>query len=227
MISFFIPIKKNSKRVKNKSTRRIGKFKLGLTEIKILHLKKLKNILKKDNRLPKMEFIISTDCEKVKKYVKKYPWLKLHNRTRALATDDCLDKLIKEVPKICLGKFILWTHVTSPCFNEFCYKNFLLEFLKNIKKCDSAFSANLVGTFVLNDKYKWISHDITKKKWPRTQDLKKLFSVNSAAFIAKRSIYTKMNDRLGKKPFPIISEKWSGFDIDNMEDFDFYQRKLI
>ena len=219
MISFFIPIKKNSKRIKNKSTRKIERFKLGLTEIKILHLKKLRNILKKDNRFPKAEFIISTDCEKVKKYVKKNPWIKLHNRSRKLASDDCLDKLIKEVPKICFGKFILWTHVTSPCFNEFCYKNFLLKFLKNIKKHDSAFSANLVGTFILNEKYKWVSHDIKKKKWPRTQDLKKLYLVNNSIYLNSRENFLKYNDRIGKKPFYMEMNKIDSFDIDWPEDF--------
>ena len=44
MISIFIPIRKNSKRIKNKNIKKIGKFKYGLTEIKINHLEKLKNI---------------------------------------------------------------------------------------------------------------------------------------------------------------------------------------
>ena len=68
MISFFIPIRKNSKRIKDKSTRKIGKYNLGLTEIKIQHLKKLKNIAKNYKTLPKIEFIISTDSDKIKKY---------------------------------------------------------------------------------------------------------------------------------------------------------------
>ena len=40
MISFFIPIRKNSKRIKNKNIKKIGRNKFGLTEIK------LKQILK-------------------------------------------------------------------------------------------------------------------------------------------------------------------------------------
>ena len=34
MISFFIPIRKNSKRIKNKNIKKIGRNKFGLTEIK-------------------------------------------------------------------------------------------------------------------------------------------------------------------------------------------------
>ena len=57
-----------------------------------------------------------------------------------------------------------------------------------------------------------------KKKWPRTQDLKPIYVINSAAFLSLRDIYTKERDRLCKKPSPIISRN-SGFDIDTFEDF--------
>ena len=44
---FFIPIRKNSKRVKNKNLKRIGEYKFGLTEIKLNQLEKFKNNIKK------------------------------------------------------------------------------------------------------------------------------------------------------------------------------------
>ena len=225
MISLFIPIRKNSKRIKNKNIKKIGNFKYGLTEIKINHLKKLKNIFKDKGKI-KIEFIISTDCKKVKNFVKKFKWVKIHERKKELATDDCLDKLITEVPKICSGEYILWTHVTSPCFDHNCYKQFILSFFKNKKRFDSAFSADLIGKYIINKKSKWISHDVSKKKWPRTQDLPDLFSINSAAFIAKRSIYLKNKDRLSKKPLPILTKKNSGFDIDTKEDLIFFKKNF-
>ena len=43
MISIFVPIRSGSKRVKNKNIKKIGKFNLGLTEIKIKQIFKLKN----------------------------------------------------------------------------------------------------------------------------------------------------------------------------------------
>ena len=227
MISFFIPIRKNSKRVKNKNTKKIKNFKLGLTEIKILQLKKF--LKKKPYNIKNInyEFIVSTDCNKVKLFLKKYKWIKVHNRSKKLSSDDCLYDLIKEVPKICKGKFILWTHVTSPLFNENCYAKFILDFVKNIKKFDSAFSADIAGTFVMNEKKKWISHNPKLNKWPRTQDLKNLYLVNNAAFIASRSIYLSKKDRLGNKILPLVSKNLSGFDIDNLDDFNFFKNKLI
>ncbi len=225
MISFFIPIRKNSKRIKNKNIKKIGKFKYGLTEIKVNHFKNLRDALKKEQKI-EVEFIFSTDCKKIKNYLKKFSWIKIHHRSRELSTDDCLDKLIKLVPKICMGEYILWTHVTSPCFDHKCYQKFIKDFLKSKDKHNSSFSADLVGTFIMNNKYEWISHNYFKKKWPRTQDLKKHYAVNSAAFIAKKNVYVKNNDRLCSKPVPFITEKGKGFDIDDKEDLTFFKKSI-
>lgn len=224
MISFFIPTRTGSKRIKNKNTKKIRNYKLGLTEIKILQLKKLKSILKK--KKIKSEFILSTNCIKTKLFLKKYKWIRIHSRSKEFASDDCLEKLIKIIPKLCLGKYILWTHVTSPCFNESCYIKFIDQFLKNKKKYDSGFSANIAGTFLMKNN-KWISHNIKNNKWPRTQDLKNIYLVNNAAFISKRFVYTKLNDRIGKKPMPIISKFGTALDIDNYDQFNFYKKNII
>lgn len=223
MISIFLPIKHVSRRVPKKNFFKIKTFKYGLTEIKLLQLKKLKNKLKFINI--ECEIIVSTDSDFIKKIIKKNNWITLHNRPKHLAKDDCLDDLIKEVPNQCNGKYILWTHVTSPHFNEKDYLNFIKIFLNN-KKFKSAFSANLISTFIIDEKNTWISHNREKKKWPRTQDLKKFYSVNSAAFISERKNYIKLNDRLDNKPLPIISRKGSEFDIDEREDMDHFIKSL-
>ena len=51
MISIFLPIKKTSKRLKNKNFLKITKFSYGLSEIKILQLLKFSKLLKK-KKLP-------------------------------------------------------------------------------------------------------------------------------------------------------------------------------
>ena len=67
MISFFIPIRKVSKRVKNKNTRSLPNYRHGLTELKILQLRRFRNLIKrrKPKLFNKFEFIVSTNCEKV------------------------------------------------------------------------------------------------------------------------------------------------------------------
>ena len=99
MISFFIPIRKGSKRVKDKNIKPLPGYRYGVTELKIKQLLRLRKLLKKQKKynLSKFEFIVSTDCPKTKKYLQKFKWLKIHNRPKKLATDDSLDLLIKEV----------------------------------------------------------------------------------------------------------------------------------
>ena len=52
------------------------------------------------------------------------------------------------------------------------------------------------------------------------------FILNSAALIAKRSVYINNRDRLCKNPLPIISRSNSGFDIDDLEDFNYVKKNL-
>lgn len=232
MISFFIPIKKNSKRVVNKNTKKISRFNFGLTEIKLRQLKKFRKTILKDKFLKNKEFeyVVSSDDLKIKKFVEKYFWIKFNLRPKKLAKDDCLEELINYVPKVCKGKLILWTHVTSPLFNHFSYIKFIKNFLSHTNKFDSSFTSTEIKSFIFNKSLnKWLSHNKLKKKWPRTQDLDKIYLLNNAAFIAKRNVYTKMKDRVGKRPFPFenYENSYEIFDIDNQEDFDFFQKKLI
>jgi N-acylneuraminate cytidylyltransferase len=228
MISFFIPVRKNSKRVKNKNTRPLPNYRYGLTELKILQLAKFRNLIKrrKYNLFNKCEFIVSTNCKKVKRFAKKFNWIKIHERNSLLSNDKSLVELIDEIPNICSGKFILWTHVTSPFFTEHDYFNFLNYFFKKNKKNRSAFSADIIQKFIYREDKKWVSHNYKKQKWPRTQDLPKLYSVNSAAFIAPVTIYKKNKDRLCNSPIPIVSKNKSGFDVDTISDFNFLKKKL-
>ena len=82
----------------------------------------------------------------------------------------------------------------------------------------SAFSADKVQKFIYSKKEGWISHNV-KKKWPRTQDLKEIYALNSAAIISHRNTYIKNKNRLCKNPIPIISSQGKGFDVDTIEDF--------
>ena len=176
-VSFFLPIRKNSKRVKNKNIRPIPKFKYGLTELKIYQLKKFKSLISKYIKID-AEYIISTDCKKILKFSQKYKWIKAFKRKKSLATDDSLDKLIKYVPEICKKKYILWTHVTSPLFNEKDYIHFLISFLKGKKiniNSKSAFSADIIQKFVTDEKVNGF-HIILRKKMAKDAGCKNFLS---------------------------------------------------
>jgi len=225
MISFFIPIRKGSKRIKNKNFKPLPGYRFGLTEIKIKQIIKFKNLIKKNKIKKKFEYVVSTNCKKTINFLKPYKWIKIHKRFDADSGDDSLDRLIKLVPKICQGKYVLWTHVTSPFFNERHYLRFIEEFFKK-KLHKSAFSADKIQKFLYSKKKGWISHNAKIKKWPRTQDLESLYIANNAAFITHRNIYKLYRDRICKNPLPIVSDFGSSFDIDDYNDFYKLKAKL-
>ena len=231
LINIFVPIRKNSKRIKNKSTRKIGKYKLGLTEIKILQIKKMLAKVKKDPILKKYDFkiIVSTDCGKIKKFTKNIKWISIHNRPKNLAKDDCLQDLIYEIPKICSDGLIFWTHVTSPMFDCEDYIDTIKKFIfySTKKKYDSLLTVDKNNQYLINSKNKWLSHNPKIKKWPRTQDLRDIYHVNSAAFISTRKLYLKYKDRIGNRPYFYVCKNNSGFDIDTNENFNYYKNILI
>ena len=229
MISFFIPIRKNSKRIKNKNVRPLPNFRYGLTEMKINQLRKLRYLISrnKTKMFNNIEYIISTNCEVVKKYCKKFSWIKIHERNRYLSNDDSIQELIEVIPNICSGSHVLWTHVTSPFFSEKSYYSFLKKYFTRKKVRNSAFSADLIQKFLLSPKRGWISHNAKLNRWPRTQDLEKIYLANSAAFIAPINIYKKYKNRLCNSPTPIVLENdLAGFDIDNMKDLIFLKKKI-
>ena len=80
----------------------------------------------------------------------------------------------------------------------------------------SAFSADKVQKFIYK-KRSWISHNVNQNA--RTQDLKEIYALNSAAIISHRNTYIKNKNRLCKNPIPIISTQGKGFDVDTIEDF--------
>ena len=71
--------------------------------------------------------------------------------------------------------------------------------LFNKKKYDSLLTVDKNNQYLINSKNKWLSHNPKIKKWPRTQDLRDIYHVNSAAFISTRKLYLKYKDRIGIK----------------------------
>lgn len=131
MISFFFPLRKGSKRVRNKNIKKIHGIGKSLLEIKIDQLYKFKKKYLK--KFKDVEFVFFSDCPVAKKIISKFRWLNFVDRSQVLSGDNSLQKVINLVPKICKYDLILWSHVTSPMFDEKEYYNFLKVFLMKKK----------------------------------------------------------------------------------------------
>ena len=214
-IAVFLPLRRGSERVQNKNTRPFGGLKNGLLELKLIQLERLEGV---------NEVVISSndpECLKIaEEFKNRIKSLKIIERPEFLGTSETrLSDLIKYAGTITSSDYILWTHVTSPFFDEVFYKKAISKFFE-VEKIgyDSLVTGQKFQEFLMNKETYEIVNNLTSTNWPRTQDLEEWFKIDNAVFLA-RSVSYKKGERLGKKPFVMEIDKRSGWDIDEWEDF--------
>lgn len=217
LVSIFLPTRKGSIRVKQKNTRPFSVYKEGgLLELKLEQLIKVKKV---------HEIILSTNDEKSKKIAEKYvnrsKKLKIINRPNSLASDNTkLSDLIKYAGNISDGNHLLWTHVTSPFIDALNYEEAIKKYFCAIQEgYDSLMTVKKIQTYLWDKSKNDIINRITSEKWPKTQDLKPYFEIDSGIFIASKDVYIKENDRIGEKPYLLELDEIKSFDIDWDTDF--------
>jgi CMP-N-acetylneuraminic acid synthetase len=217
MVTAFVPCRAGSERVKSKNTRPFAGRLGGILEIKIDQLLSCIDI---------NDIIVSTNDTQVVSIVEE----KFHreSRVRILPRPDYLcssststDDLISYVPTIISEGPILWTHVTSPFVAGHHYKNFIDQYLSDIEsgEFDSLMSVTEIRTFVWNEQ-RPINYERSVEKWPRTQTIKPIYEVNSAAFLIDANLMARVGDRIGRRPRLFSLDKKVSFDIDWPDDFE-------
>lgn len=216
-ISVFLPTRKGSQRVKNKNTRPFADINGGLLALKLTQLLKVKYIDEvilstNDDASIEVANIIINNSESKLKVVKRPDQL-------ALDTTD-LSELIKYAPSVCTFPNILWTHVTSPFTKTIDYENAIISYFNQLNYgYDSLMSVKLFQNFLWSEDTNDIINRINELKWPRTQDLKKLYEIDSAIFISSKQNYFLHQDRIGVKPLLFVQEGLNSVDIDWEDDF--------
>ena len=128
IVDVFLPCRSSSQRVKNKNIKKFSNKNFGLFELKILQLNLVKNI---------RNIIVSTNDKKIINYLKLKNFKKVIIDVRPnilCSSKTSTDSLIKYVPKIVFSDHILWTHVTSPFFNEKDYFKAINVYKKKLEK---------------------------------------------------------------------------------------------
>lgn len=213
-ISFFLPTRKGSERVKNKNTKPFACIEGGLVENKIRQLLATKFI---------DEIIFSSNdatCIAIAEKYKNDKRLKIIPRPDELCLSTTnLQDLICYVPTITDADHILWGHVTTPLAGADEYDKGIELYLSNLNEgYDSLVGVTELKNFLLNKEGKLINNT-TPIPWPRTQDLEPLYEINHTMFLAKREVYTEQKNRIGKKPLLHIMDEIHSFDIDWPDDF--------
>lgn len=213
-IAFFLPTRKGSERVKNKNIRPFADIENGLVENKIRQLLASKHI---------DEILFSSNDEVCIEVASKYQSdsrLKIIPRPVDLCLSSTnLQDLICYVPTITDAEHILWGHVTTPLVGADMYDAAIEEYFGKIENgYDSLVSVKELKNFLLNKEGKLINNT-TNLPWPRTQDLEPLYEINHAIFLAKREVYTKQKNRIGKSPLLYVMDEIHSKDVDWEEDF--------
>ncbi|GGW87186.1 acylneuraminate cytidylyltransferase family protein [Salegentibacter mishustinae] len=215
-IAVFLPTREGSRRVPHKNTRPFSDIPGGLLELKLRQLRNLKVD----------EIILSTDDVKSIEIAEKFEMkarLKIDKRPAYLAHSDTdLSDLISYVGKLTNCDHILWTHATSPFINREIYHQAIDKYFDVLKKgYDSLATAKIFKTFLWDpEKNDLINRATEDKKWPATQDLKKLYEINSAIFLAPRELYLTIKNRIGNSPYILELNDFQSLDIDWVEDFE-------
>lgn len=215
-VSFFLPVRKGSQRVINKSTRQFADLKGGLLELKLKQLFSSKLI---------DQIILSTNDEEAIKIAQGFEnpcgRLKIIERPTQLCMDSTpLVELIEYVPSIVDSDHILWGHVTTPFVDGEDYDAIIEAYLIALKNGnDSLLTVCPFQNFLLNEEGRVFNSDSKEFKWPRTQDLPTLYEVNHAVFLAPRSTYIENKNRLGINPSLYQMDKIKSWDIDWEDDF--------
>lgn len=214
-VAFFLPTRKGSERVSNKNTRPFAGFKGGLVENKIQQLLRSKLL---------DEIILSTNDDEsiniVERYARNDKRVHIVPRPEELCKSSTnLQDLICYVPTITDAEHILWGHVTTPLVDGELYDAAIKKYIECLGEgYDSLVGVTELKNFLLDSKGKIINNS-TNIPWPRTQDLTPLYQINHSVFIANRSIYTRLKNRLGEKPFLYVMDELHSFDIDWPDDF--------
>lgn len=216
-ISVFLPTRAGSQRVKNKNTREFAGVKGGLLAIKLGQLLQLPEI---------DEVVLSTNDEESIQVAKNYASfnkLRIVERPNELAQSTTnLTDLVKYVPSVCTNNHILWTHVTSPLIDSQDYQEAIQKYFFSLKDgYDSLMSVKVIQNFIWSSKKNHVVNrqENDPSKWPRTQDLEKIYEINSAIFMASKKIYEMEEDRIGKTPFLLNHDSIQSIDVDWAEDF--------
>ena len=219
-VGVFLPCRSGSERVKNKNTRRFCQFEFGLLELKLTQLQNSENISK--------VYISTNDVQIIEWFSKqssRFPNCVLDIRPTELCLSSTptfdLAAYSREVVK---EEIVLWTHVTSPFFNENMYNEAIDAFFES-NQYDSLVAYYPVKKFLWDRLGPRNYNPNILGIWPNTQNIPELYEINSAAFIYPRGMSHKWG-RIGSNPYFFPCDWLSSFDIDTEEDF-FIAEKLF
>ena len=200
-----VPIKKLSKRVKNKNFKKINKKPL--YDYLLSKLKKCKFD----------EIYVDSDSEEIKNYCKKNK-IKFINRLKKLSRDNANgNDLLNYHSKIIKADIYFQLFITAPLLKVSTI-NKCIEILRKNKKFDSILTAQKIFSWF------WFNNrpvNYIPRILPRSQDAKPIIQETTGLYGIRKRILKKNKCRIGNKPYFYFINKNESIDLDTQEDFDY------
>lgn len=205
-IAALLATRRSSKRVKNKSTKKFGKF--NLTTLKLSQIERITEFTNS---------YFSSDINSLNVFAKRKSIILIKRDDKYLGEatiSDFAPFLAKKIKE----DHICYLNNTSPLLKI----STILKALKlyknlNFRKYDS------LGTFELCNEFLWnkdgpINYDL--KKTPMTQNLKGVYKLIPALSIIPKKILFKTKNVIGSKPYKLLISKPESIKISNLEDYE-------
>lgn len=125
--------------------------------------------------------------------------------------NEVLSAFAKDVP----SDIYVMTHTTAPFISKDSIEKGINAVLSG--DYDSSFAAKKLQDFLWKDG-KPFNYELNNI--PRTQDLPPLYEETSGFYIYKNDVISKLNRRIGEKPYIVEVNEIEAVDIDEKEDFD-------
>ena len=207
-----IPIRSNSKGLKNKNILKFGKNPLVVNTAKCaINSKIFKDI------------VIAYDSENYKKTINKYikhQSLKFFKRSKKSSTaNSSSEVVINEVLKKFQNYDLIYLMQTT---SQFTKPSDIIDSLKKFKieKLDCLFSAYSTKKFIwIKNKNYFLPINYDFKKRPMRQKNKKYVCENGAFYIFKRKGFLKHNNRMFGKIGVFEFPEYRSIEIDNNDDY--------
>ena len=142
--------------------------------------------------------------------------VKYLKRNKELDQDTTkMNEVLKSFSHDVPADIYVMTHTTAPFISKKSIKKGIEAVLSG--RYDSAFAAKKLQDFLWKDG-KPFNYELNNI--PRTQDLEPLYEETSGFYIYKSDIITKLNRRIGEKPYIVEVSEIESVDIDEAEDFE-------
>ena len=203
-----IPVRGGSKGIPNKNLQTVN----GITLVE--------RAIRTSLRAKIDEIIVSTDSEEIKNVVKKYPTIKIQNRSNetsgdTASTESVILEVIKDLgadwPK---NSSIGFYQVTSP----FVESKTINECFEKADKGEVGFSAKEFHYFVWEQKEKWIPINHPNDFRPRRQDLNKKIIETGAIYAFPLLNFLEKKYRFCANPNPVLVEEKTAMEIDSIDE---------